>query len=231
MMDISKDEDKNMDLRAALSNFQAEFKQKIPAEVAAIMEKATNELFKEFENRRLIRVGDIAPDFTLPNPVGNEINLKERLIKGPVILTFYRGGWCPYCNLELRAYQQLLPEIKKMGASLIAVSPQTPDASLSTSEKNDLEFDVLSDVGLNMAENYGIVFEFSDQLKALYQKWGIDLAKTNGINDWKLPVPGTFVIDQDGRVALAYINADYTKRLEPKEAVAVLEKLNHPVAA
>ncbi|MEL7244861.1 MAG: redoxin domain-containing protein, partial [Cyanobacteria bacterium J06573_2] len=98
-MDISKDEDKNMDLRAALSNFQAEFKQKIPAEVAAIMEKATNELFKEFENRRLIRVGDIAPDFTLPNPVGNEINLKERLIKGPVILTFYRGGWCPYCNL------------------------------------------------------------------------------------------------------------------------------------
>ncbi|MEO0934317.1 MAG: peroxiredoxin-like family protein, partial [Cyanobacteria bacterium J06641_2] len=178
-----------------------------------------------------LKTGDKAIDFTLPNAMGEAVNLKQLLTKGAVVISFYRGGWCPYCNLELRAYQQLLPEIKKMGASLIAVSPQTPDASLSTSEKNDLEFDVLSDVGLNMAENYGIVFEFSDQLKALYQKWGIDLAKTNGINDWKLPVPGTFVIDQDGRVALAYINADYTKRLEPKEAVAVLEKLNHPVAA
>ncbi|MBV6626697.1 MAG: AhpC/TSA family protein [Rivularia sp. (in: Bacteria)] len=85
------------------------------------METATNELFKEFETRNLIEVGDIAPDFTLPNAVGNNISLKDRLTKGPVILTFYRGGWCPYCNLELRAYQQLLPEIEKLGASLIAV--------------------------------------------------------------------------------------------------------------
>ncbi|MBV6626696.1 MAG: redoxin domain-containing protein [Rivularia sp. (in: Bacteria)] len=100
---------------------------------------------------------------------------------------------------------------------------------MSTAEKNDLKFDVLSDVGLNVAENYGLVFEFNDELKALYQQWGIDLAKSNGINDWKLPVPGTFVIEKNGRIALAYINADYTKRLEPKEAVAVLEKLSHAV--
>lgn len=220
-----------MDLQTALNNFQAEFKEKVPAQAAATMERATNQLFKEFETRNLIKVGDIAPDFTLPNAVGTKINLKEKLMKGPVIITFYRGGWCPYCNLELRAYQQLLPEIEKLGASLIAVSPQTPDASLSTAEKNDLEFDVLSDVGLNMAENYGLVFEFNDELKALYQQWGIDLPKTNGINDWKLPVPGTFVIDQNGRVALAYINADYTKRLEPKEAITVLSRIQQPLAA
>jgi len=220
-----------MNLQTVLDNFRAEFLEKIPAEVAATMERATNELFKEFENRKLIQVGDIAPDFTLPDAVGNQISLKERLTNGPVVITFYRGGWCPYCNLELRAYQQLLPEIKKLGASLIAITPETPDASLSTAEKNELEFDVLSDVGFNVAKNYGIVFELSDELKTLYQKWGIDLAKTNGINDWKLPVPGTFVIDQSERISLAYINADYTKRLDPKEAIAVLKSLNHLVAA
>jgi peroxiredoxin len=219
-----------MNLQTALETFQTEFKQKIPAQAAATMERATNQLFKEFENRKVLQVGDIAPDFTLPDALGNKISLKDRLTKGPVVLTFYRGGWCPYCNLELRAYQQLLPEIRELGASLIAVSPQTPDASLSTAEKNELEFDVLSDVGLNVAKDYGIVFELSEELKALYQQWGIDLAKTNGIKDWMLPIPGTFVIEQNGSIALAYVNADYTKRLEPKEAIAVLQKLSDSVA-
>lgn len=220
-----------MNLQTALDTFRTEFREKIPSEVAVTMERATNELFKEFENRKLIQVGDIAPDFILPDAAGNKISLKERLTKGAVILTFYRGGWCPYCNLELRAYQQILPEIQKLGASLIAVSGQTPDASLSTAEKNNLEFDVLSDVGFNVAKTYGIVFEFSEELKVLYQQWGIDLAKTNGINDWMLPVPGTFVIDQNGRIALAHIDADYTRRLEPKKAIAVLKTITHPIAA
>ncbi|AFY54766.1 Peroxiredoxin [Rivularia sp. PCC 7116] len=219
-----------MNLQTALNNFQAEFKEKVPAEAAATMERAANELLQEFEARNLIKIGDIAPDFTLADAVGNKISLKERLTKGAVILTFYRGGWCPYCNLELRAYQQLLPEIERLGASLIAVSPQTPDASLSTAEKNDLEFDVLSDVDLTAARTYGLVFELSQELKALYQQWGIDLPKNNGNNEWKLPVPGTFVIDQNGRIAASYINTDYTKRLEPKEAIAALQKLSHAAA-
>ncbi len=212
-----------MNLQTALDTFRSEFREKIPFEVAATMERATNELF-EFENRKLIKVGDIAPDFILPDAAGNKISLKQRLTKDPVVLTFYRGGWCPYCNLELRAYQQILPEIQKLGASLIAVSGQTPDASLSTAEKNNLEFDVLSDVGFNVAKNYGIVFEFSQELKALYQQWGVNLPQTNGTNDWMLPIPGTFVIDRNGRIVLAYMNADYTKRLEPKEAIAILKK-------
>lgn len=172
-----------------------------------------------------------APDFTLPNAIGKEVRLTDRLAIGPVILTFYRGGWCPYCNLELRAYQQVLPQIQKLGASLIAVSPQTPDASLSTAEKNNLEFDVLSDVASKIARAYGIAFEIPDELKALYTKLGHALPETNGTDDWTLPVPATFVIDQNGRIALAYIDVDYRNRLEPVEAIALLKRLGYQVAA
>ncbi|MEO1374981.1 MAG: peroxiredoxin-like family protein [Cyanobacteria bacterium J06635_10] len=214
-----------MNLETALNAFRAEFLEKVPAEAKGIMDDAAEVLAKDFENRQVLQVGDIAPDFTLPNAIGNNISLKERLTKGPVVLTFYRGGWCPYCNLELRAYQQVLPEIRELGASLIAISPQTPDASLSTAEKNDLEFDVLSDVSLNIAKDYGIVFELTEELKALYQKWNLNLPQANGTDDWMLPIPATFVIDQNGRIALAYINVDYTKRLEPETAIACLEKL------
>ena len=214
-----------MDLQAAMDAFRAEFLTKVPPEASATMNRATEALAKDFSRRRLLTTGDIAPDFTLLNATGKPINLQEHLAKGAVILTFYRGGWCPYCNLELRAYQQLLPEIRKLGASLIAVSPQTPDKSMSTAEKNDLEFNVLSDVGSEVAKAYGITFTFSEELKTLYTEWGVILPETNGTDDWTLPVPATFVIAPDNRIILAHFNVDYTQRLEPREAIAALEKL------
>lgn len=214
-----------MDLKTALDTFRAEFLEKFPSNKAAIMQRATETIAAEFETKRLLQVGDRAPEFVLPNAVSKTIRLTEQLAQGPVILTFYRGGWCPYCNLELRAYQQVLPQIKELGASLIAISPQTPDASLSTAEKNNLAFEVLSDVGSEVAHAYRIAFELPDELKALYTELGHALPDSNGTNDWKLPVPATFVIDQNQRIALAHIDVDYRNRLEPIEAVAAVERL------
>lgn len=212
-----------MNLQTAIDTFRAEFLAKIPPEATAIMDRAILALAQDFSHRQLLTVGEIAPDFTLPDATGKAVNLKERLSDGAVILSFYRGGWCPYCNLELRAYQQLLPEFKKLGASLIAVSPQIPDASLNTAEKNDLEFDVLSDVGSKIAATYGITFTFLEDLKNLYTQWGVILPENNGTNDWTLPVPATFVIAPNRRIVLAHLDVDYTKRLEPTEAVAAVE--------
>lgn len=212
-----------MTLKSQLDAFRAEFIEKFPADKAAIMERATAALEQTFAPT--LKVGDLAPDFTLPNATGQQISLTEALRQGPVVLNFYRGGWCPYCNLELRAYQQVLPQIKSLGASLLAISPQAPDASLSTAEKNELEFEGLSDRGSSVAESYGLAFTLPDELQQLYSELNHVLPNVNGTPDWQLPIPATFVIGQDRRIALAYADADYRNRLEPAEAIATLEKL------
>lgn len=211
-----------MTLKSQLDSFRNEFIDKFPADKAVIMEKATAELEKNFVPA--LKVGDLAPDFTLPNATGEKITLKAALQNGPVVLNFYRGGWCPYCNLELRAYQQVLPQIKALGASLLAISPQTPDASLSTAEKNELAFEVLSDVGANVVTDYGLAFRLPEDLQKLYRELNHNLPEINGTPDWQLPIPATFVIDQNQRIVLAYMDVDYRNRLEPEEAIAALKK-------
>jgi peroxiredoxin len=210
-----------MTLKTALDTFRAEFLEKFPADIAAVMQQATNQLEQDYATRNRLQVGDRAPDFELPNAVGERIKLSDRLRRGAVILTFYRGGWCPYCNLELRAYQAILPQIRAAGVGLIAISPQTPDASLSTVEKNQLGFDVLSDAGSTVAQAYNIAFELSDKLKQLYTQFGHALPDSNGTPDWQLPIPATFVIDPDQQIRLAHIDVDYRNRLEPLQALAI----------
>ncbi len=148
------------------------------------------------------------------------------LDKGPVVLNFYRGGWCPYCNLELNAYQKHLQEINELGASFVAISPQTPDKSLSTAEKNELKFQVLSDVGNKIADQFGLVFKLPTELQELYNNFGISLPKFNGDESWELPMPGTYVISKDGNVQYAFADADYTKRAEPDEVIVKLEEIS-----
>jgi peroxiredoxin len=210
-----------MTLKTALDIFRAEFLEKFPADIAAVMQQATNQLEQDYATRNRLQVGDRAPDFELPNAVGEQVKLSDRLRRGAVILTFYRGGWCPYCNLELRAYQAILPQIRAAGVGLIAISPQTPDASLSTVEKNQLGFDVLSDVGSTVAQAYNIAFELSDELKRLYTQFGHALPDSNGTPDWQLPIPATFVIDADQQIRLAHTDVDYRNRLEPMQALAI----------
>jgi peroxiredoxin len=215
-----------MSLKTELHDFRAEFMNKVPPEIRDAMTRADLELSASGILAQALKAGDRAPDLALPDARGGTVRLSALLAKGPVILSFYRGGWCPYCNLELRALQRTLPEFERLGASLVAVSPQTPDASLSTVEKNKLGFAVLSDAGSRAAKAYGIAFDLAEELRPIYTRFGHALPNLNGDTSWVLPIPATFVIDRDGTIALAFVDVDYRNRLEPAEIVRLLEALS-----
>jgi peroxiredoxin len=173
-----------------------------------------------------LAVGDRAPDFGRPDAVGRTVWLHERLAGGPVVLVFYRGEWCPYCNLYLRALQAALPEITARRASLIAVSPQSPDHSLSISEKAELGFDVLSDVDQAVIRAYKVQFSVPADLQDLHLNvFQNDLRDHTADHSWQLPVPATFVIDRHGLVRAAHVAADYRTRMEPGDILAALDAL------
>ena len=172
-----------------------------------------------------INVGDIAPDFTLPNATGDRVTLYEALNSGPVVLSFYRGGWCPFCNLELQALQARLPEIRALGASLIGISPETPDMAQSAIEKHQLEFEVVSDIGNKTARHYGLLFTVYEEMRPLYLKWGLDVPASNGDDSWELPVPATYIIDTSSVVHTAHVDKDYTRRIEPEQILTALQDL------
>ncbi|NEO83742.1 MAG: AhpC/TSA family protein [Spirulina sp. SIO3F2] len=214
-----------MTLTETLAKFQTDFRKTAPDEVKTTMGTATQDLIDSGIIDRTLKVGDTIPAVSLPNATGQTVNIQELLKSGPVVISFYRGGWCPYCNLELKALQAKLPEIKALGANLITISPQTPDASLSTAEKNALEFEVLSDVGNKVARAFGLVFTLPETLRPLYAQFGLDIPAHNGDETFELPIPATYIVKTDGTIALAFAEADYTQRLEPAEIVAALQAL------
>jgi peroxiredoxin len=167
-------------------------------------------------------VGDRAPAFRLPDARGGEVVLGDLLADGPVVLVFYRGAWCPYCNLQLAAFQSALADISAAGAALVAVSPQTPDQSLTVAERHALEFPVLSDAGNAVARDYGLVFTQSEAPTATSRQLGIDLADFNGDDSNTLPAASTFVIGADGVIRFASVSGDYRWRVGPEEVLAVL---------
>ena len=213
-----------MSLEEELKAFATQIEQASP-DYGSWVAELVSDLKEEFAGQQALVPGDEAPMFSLPSATGEQISLRDRLDQGPVILNFYRGGWCPYCNLELRAYQALLDEIQSAGASLVAVSPQSPDDSLTTAEKEGLSFDVLSDHGSRVARQYGIAFELGGALKVVQEKSGYDLTQLNAAKDWCIPVPATFVIGSDGNIKLSHIELDYRNRLEPKYALDVVKSL------
>jgi peroxiredoxin len=215
-----------MSLKAELDAFRSEFMAQVPLEIREAMVRADMELAASGIAQRALKAGDRAPDFRLPDARGGYVRLNALLAGGPVVLSFYRGGWCPYCNLELRALQQALPEITRLGATLVAVSPQTPDESLSTAEKNALAFPVLSDAGSATARSFGIAYDLAEQLRPIYTRFGHALPDKNGDESWVLPIPATWVIDTDGTIALAWVDVDYRNRLEPADILAALQSLS-----
>lgn len=215
-----------MSLEQELAAFKAEFSRTAPTGRAALYEAKIEELRADFALASAVGVGETAPDFALPNASGKSVASKELLKSGPVVLTFYRGGWCPYCNIQLRAYQSVLPQISAAGARLVAISPQLPDNSLDTASKNALTFDVLSDVGNDVARSYGLVYSLAEEIRAALRSNNKALPSINGDESWELPVPATYVVTRDHRVALAYIEVDYRKRLEPEALLACLRSLS-----
>jgi peroxiredoxin len=167
-------------------------------------------------------VGASAPLFTLPDARGGEVALDALLARGPVVLVFYRGAWCPYCNLQLTAFQGVLAEIRAAGAELVAVSPQTPDQSLTLAEQRALAFPVLSDTGGRVALDYGLSYTSSEEAVATLSELGVELSAFNGDDSNTLPAPSTFVIGQDGRIRFASVSGDYRWRVGPEEVLAAL---------
>ena len=172
------------------------------------------------------KVGEKLADFKLSNQKGEQVTLSDLRGKGPVVVTFYRGGWCPYCNLQLNAYQQILKDIKAEGATLVAITPELPDASLSTSEKNDLQFEVLTDINSGYAEEIGIMFTVSEELIPVYESFGRHVEAHNGEGQYNVPLASTFIIDTDGVVTFAFVAVDYTYRAEPADIIKALKSIN-----
>lgn len=200
------------------------FKKKAPVEVQETMLAATKKLQEEGISKNAPKVGDKLENAVLTNIDGNEVNLYDYFKDNEfLVINFYRGAWCPYCNLELKALQGSLDEFKSLGASLIAISPQTPDNSLSTKEKHELEFEVLSDIGNKVAKKIGLVFSLADELKPIYEMFGIDIPASNNEDTYDLPMPATFVLNKEGEVLFSFVDEDYTKRTEPQDIVEVLK--------
>lgn len=172
-----------------------------------------------------LTVGEKAPPFTLPDALGRPVSLADRLAAGPVVVVFYRGDWCPYCNLHLRALQAILPGLRARGASLVAIGPQAPDRALSLTEKAGLDFDVLSDVTQQVIREFRVQFTAPADLQDVHRDvFQLDVSTKNADASWNLPIPATFVLAADGTVIGADVHADYRRRLEPDAILALLDR-------
>lgn len=208
-------------LKQLLDEKKAAFEQKADPEKKRIYKEGIEDVAQSGILENALNVGDVAPNFTLNNAMGEPVALYDLLEEGKVVLTWYRGGWCPYCNLTLHELQAELPNFKAQGANLIALTPELPDSSMTTAEKHALEFQVLSDVGNKVAREYGIVFKLTDEVATIYNA-NFDLKSYNGDDSNELPLAATYIIDQDGKIIYAFLNADYRNRAEPSELTEVL---------
>jgi peroxiredoxin len=189
------------------------------------MHRVTNELIASGQAGRALKAGDRAPAFTLPDPDHKLVSSADLLAKGPLVVTFYRGAWCPYCNLDLQALEAAADDIRARGASLVAISPQTAPNSRKSQRTNHLSFPILSDKGGEVAAAFGVRWTMPADLQAVHKQFGADLTVFNGDTNWTLPMPARYVIGRDGVIAYAEVNPDYTHRPDPLELFPILEGL------
>ncbi|HSM45224.1 MAG TPA: peroxiredoxin-like family protein [Acidimicrobiia bacterium] len=214
-----------MTLSKELAERAARGHTELPKPTQDMYQRALAELEESGVADRALNEGDTAPDFELPNAVGETVRLSELLSSGPVVLSFYRGQWCPFCNLELRALQQAMADIEAAGATLVAISPNTPDTSMTTVEKHALTFPVLSDHDNLVAKQFNLVYEMTEENIENYREKGRDIPAMNGVDKWELPIPATYVIDSDRAIRYASVDANHRRRAEPSEVVAAATRL------
>ena len=202
--------------------------ERLPADVVAVFDQTIEDRLAEGVPADVIKVGDTLEPFTLDDATGKPVTLDNLVETGPAVIVFYRGGWCPYCNLALRAYQrEVLPELSGIGGRLVAISPQTPDQSLSTAEKAQLEFTVLSDPGSRVAGRIGIAFQEADEVLEAQRKLGLDLRQVNAEGSINLPRPTVLIVDTDRRVRFVDVQPDFTARTEVADILAALAEIAH----
>jgi len=216
-----------MSLQARLDAFKADFEAgkppySVPRTAIETMHRATPELIASGAASRALKAGDTAPSFELNDANGHPVASSTLLGQGSLVVSFYRGVWCPYCNMELQALQEALPAFRALGARLVAISPQNAVNSRKSMRSNGLDFPILSDPGNATAAAFGLRFALPGYLVDLYKDRKNDLPAFNGDTSWTLPMPGRFVIGQDGIIRYAEVNPDYTHRPEPADMLAVL---------
>jgi peroxiredoxin len=221
---IIMNEEPDYSLQSKLDSFKNNWLKKADSQKIVDYQRGIDILEEEGIGNQALKVGDTAIDFTLSNAVGNKVHLYKLVENGPVVIIWYRGGWCPYCNLELAAYQDYLKQIKNLGATLIAISPNLPDNSMTTIEKHQLEYEVLSDINNETAKLYGISYKLPEIVQKHFEG-KILLDKFNGNANKELPLAATFIVDMDKIIKYTFIDKDYRKRAEPSEIIEVLERL------
>jgi len=212
-------------LRARLEEITANTRQYVPAEKLAITERTIEELRRAGVAGGALSLGAKAPEFELADGDGKTFRSAEALSRGRLVVSFYRGRWCPYCVAELESLQAVLPQIQAAGASLVAISPQIAKHSGFTADQHQLRFPVLSDPGNRVAHQFGLVYRLPQELEQLYRGIFINLPNSNGDQSWELPLPATYILERDGTVLFAFADADHMRRAEPAELV---ERLRLP---
>lgn len=215
----------NTPLQQQIDEFIAEGASWLPTGLLWDLLRPIGQLITSGAAERSFKEGTRAPDFTLLDARGVTVKLSHLLEQGPVVMTFYRGAWCPYCHLVLRAYQQALPQLQAGGATFVAISPQTPHHSRALADKLGLTFAVLSDTDNQVARQFGLVFTLDEAVRGAYKQVGANLPRFNGTDSWDLPMAGTFLVNQSGIVRMAFVDPDFTRRLDPSVIISRLEEL------
>lgn len=213
-------------LSAQLVALQAEWQRSAPPEQVVVYENGIAALERQGVADRAVQAGQHAPDFTLRDQTGRTVKLRELLAGGPVVLTFYRGGWCPYCTTQLAAYEQIVPEIEARGATLVAIAPELPNRAFATAQRHNLSYRLLSDDHNRVARDFGLAYKLPRPVAAELAKH-VDLEMHNGVGADELPLTATYVIAPSGRVVFSYVDPDYRRRAEPAEILQVLAALNN----
>ncbi|WDE06184.1 AhpC/TSA family protein [Thalassomonas viridans] len=214
-----------MSLQDQLNAFKEQFKKQAPEAAFNAFARSTQELIESGQAEKALKAGNTAPDFMLTDPEDNEVALEDLLAKGPVVLSFYRGVWCPYCNIELQALEAAADEIRAKGATLVAVSMQGAADSRKSQRDNNLSFPILTDQAGELAEKFGIRWAVQDYVIEFKKMFNVVLPNIHGDGEWNLPMPARYVIDTNGTIAYAEVNPDYTQRPEPSDLFPVLDSL------
>ena len=223
---VDKDADQASDTSVlfCLNQLEADLRARRDPAVQERLDRVIAGLAKSDLLADALSVGDMAPDFVLQNVAGDRVSLAGLLERGPVVLTFFRGNWCPYCALYLRTLEQARPAIEAAGATLVAISPQHVDGSVRRF-RDRVGFDLLSDLGNRVARVYGLIWDIPVEITDIMLGWGLDLPAMNGTAGWELPIPATYVIAPDGTVRYGFADANFRRRAEPAEVLAALRAL------